>query len=306
MKKKVVFMGTPIFAAEILETLVQLEYIEVVGVVSQPDKKVGRKQILTPTPVKEVALNHQIEVFQPLKIKDDFETVLEWKPDLVITCAYGQFVPASILYAFEYPCLNIHASLLPKFRGGAPIHKAIIQGEKETGITLMQMIDKMDAGVMYAQKKINIDIEDTTASLHDKLIVAGCELLEEKLEAFLNHQLNGVIQEEHLVTIARNISKEEEVIDCNKEVLEVYNHIRGLISWPVGYITLNHKKIKLWQVKLSNIDSDVPVGSLYSYNKALYLKCLNGSIEVLMLQPEGKMKCLAKDYINGSKDLIIK
>ncbi len=302
--KKVVFMGTPVFAASILETLCSLDFIEVIGVVSQPDKKVGRKQVVTLTPVKEVAFKYNIEVFQPTSIKNDYKQVLDWNPDLIITCAYGQFVPKEILYAFEYPCLNVHASLLPKYRGGAPIHKAIINGEKTTGITLMQMITKMDAGVMFAKKEVHIGEDDTTSVLHDKLIIAGCELIKEKLQAFINNELEGIPQDENRVTIAKNISKEEEFIDCNRDKQIVYNHIRGLISWPVGYIVVNEKKLKLWDVKRSDKNFNIEVGTLKSENKRLYLQCANGAIEVCELQLEGKSKSKAIDFINGSKNYI--
>lgn len=304
MKKKVVFMGTPEFAAGILKQLLSMDCVEVIGVVSQPDKKVGRKQILTYTAVKEVALEHNLPVFQPISIKTDYQTILDWKPDCIITCAYGQFVPKEILYGFSYPCLNVHASLLPKYRGGAPIHKAIIQGEKKTGVTLMQMIEKMDAGKMYAQIEVPILFEDTTEILHDRLMKAGCQLLKEKLEAFFNHQLKGVEQNEEEVSIARNISKEEEFIDCNRPVLEVYNHIRGLISWPVGYIIVQDKKIKLWSVALSELNAKASIGSLVYTNKKLLLQCIDGCIEIKEIQLEGKSKAKAADFVNGAKKMI--
>lgn len=304
MKKKVVFMGTPEFAAGILKQLLSMDCVEVIGVVSQPDKKVGRKQILTYTAVKEVALKYHLPVFQPISIKQDYQTILDWNPDCIITCAYGQFVPKEILYGFSYPCLNVHASLLPKYRGGAPIHKAIIQGESKTGITLMQMIEKMDAGKMFAQIEVPILLEDTTEILHDRLMEAGCKLLNEKLPAFLNHQLEGIEQDEKEVTIARNISKEEEYIDCHRPVLEVYNHIRGLISWPVGHIVIQDKKIKLWSVALSDLNANASIGALVYYNKKLLLQCLDGCVEIKELQLEGKSRAKAVDFVNGAKKMI--
>lgn len=304
MKKKVVFMGTPEFAAGILTTLLALPFIEVIGVVSQPDKKVGRKQILTPTPVKQVAMVHQLPVFQPISIKQDYQTLLAWCPDCIITCAYGQMVPKEILYGFEYPCVNVHASLLPKYRGGAPIHKAIIEGETETGVTLMQMVEKMDAGQMYAQVKVAITLQDTTATLHDKLMQAGCQLLKDYLENFLNHKLVGIAQEPAQVTIARNISKEEEWIDCNRETRQVYNHIRGLISWPVGHIIIKDKKIKLWEVAWCDQHLQARAGTLVWKDHKLLLMCADGCVEVVQLQLEGKSRCFAKDFVNGWRSYI--
>lgn len=305
MKKRVVFMGTPDFAAGILNQLLNLDCVEVIGVVSQPDKKVGRKQILTPTPVKQLALEHNLPVFQPISIKTDYQTVLDWNPDLIITCAYGQFVPKEVLYAFPYPCLNVHASLLPRYRGGAPIHKVLINGETKTGVTLMQMVEKMDAGQMFAKIEVPIEITDTTAILHDRLMEAGCLLLKEKLALFLEGKLSGIPQNEQEATIARNISKEEEFIDCNRHVLMVYNHIRGLISWPVGHILIQGKKIKLHDVSLSDLDVNAEPGSLVLHKKVLLLKCLDGCIEIKELQLEGKSKCKASDFVNGSRNYII-
>lgn len=304
MKKKVVFMGTPAFAAQILETLLTLPFVEVIGVVSQPDKKVGRKQILTNTPVKEVALAHGIEVFQPEAIRQDYQRLMDWNPDCLMTCAYGQFLPKEILYCFEYPCINLHASLLPKYRGGAPIHKAIIEGESETGVTLMQMIEKMDAGKMFAKVAVPIELEDTTETLHDKLADAGCCLLQEKLEAFFKHELAGIEQNELEVTIARNISKEEEWVDCDRPVMRVYNQIRGLISWPVAHIVVQDKKIKLWSVSLTSKDVNGKIGCLYWIDKTLLLQCQDGCIQVNELQLEGKSKSKAQDFINGARNYI--
>ncbi len=304
MKKKVVFMGTPVFAAGILKTLLTMPEIEVIGVVSQPDKKVGRKQEIVFSPVKELALAQDLPVFQPESIKTDYQLLIDWHPDLIITCAYGQFVPKEILYGFAYPCLNVHASLLPKYRGGAPIHRAIIQGEKETGVTLMQMIEKMDAGAMYAQKRVPIYPDDTTEQLHDRLMEAGCQLLREKLPAFLDHKLDAKAQQEELVTIARNIRKEEERIDCNRPKKQVYDQIRGLISWPVGHILLEGKKIKLWKAARTDLDFEAKSGSLIGFQKRLFLKCSDGCVEILELQLEGKSRCSSRDFINGCRKMI--
>ncbi len=304
MKKKVVFMGTPIFATAILESLLKLEEVEVIGVVSQPDKKVGRKQVLTPTPVKALAQTCNIDVFQPISIKSDYQQIIDWNPDLVVTCAYGQIVPKEVLYAFEFPCINVHASLLPKYRGGAPIHKAIIEGERETGITLMQMVEKMDAGQMYAKEVVAISIDDTMATLHDKLMLAGSKLINEQLPKFLTNQLVGEAQDERLVSFARNISKDEELIDPRQDVLKVYNHIRGLISWPVGYIIVNDKKIKLHEVALTHQKIKATPGELIQHSHCLYLCCENGLIEIKQLQLEGKSRTTAQDFINGAKNYI--
>ena len=238
-------MGTPIFAAQILEHLLTFP-IELVGVVSQMDKKVGRKQVLTPTPVKEVALKHELTLFQPFKIKEIEKQLKDLNIDVIITCAYGQFLPSSILTCAKEETLNIHASLLPKYRGGAPIHWAVIKGEKETGVSLMRMIKAMDAGEVFAQCKVNIEDNDTTSVVHDKLIACAKTCCDLHLMDILEGRLQGVKQDESLVTFGYNISSEDEHIQFNQSCEEVHNHIRGLIGWPVGYALLQGKRVKFY------------------------------------------------------------
>lgn len=298
--RKVVFMGTPDFACGILDTLINLDYVEVVGVVTQPDKKVGRKQEIQMTPVKQLALSHNIEVFQPISIKTDYDKVLEWKPDVVITCAYGQLIPEVILNAFEFGCVNVHASLLPKYRGGAPIHMAIINGEKQTGITIMQMIKKMDAGDIFYQKSININEDDTTSILFDKLMVVGQEAVREFLPDFFNNNYTRIKQDEDKVTFAYNISKEMEFVSFDRDYETVVNHIRGLISWPIGYGIIEDKKIKLHDVKRVNKKTDEANGTLLGLSDGLLeIACDNKVVGIATLQLEGKGKVSAKDFFNG-------
>lgn len=300
---RVIFMGTPIFSCSILETLINEKY-NVVAVVSQPDKKVGRKQEMQMTPVKKLALANNIEVVQPISIKDEYEKVLAYKPDLIVTCAYGQFIPKVILDYPKYGCINVHASLLPRYRGGAPIHKVIIDGEKETGITIMEMIPKMDAGKMYAKDSVVITEDDTTASLHDKLMVCGANLLKNSLPLYLDGKLPGEIQDESLATFAYNISKEEEYISFKRDVNVVYNHIRGLISWPVGYGVVNEKRIKLHKVRKLVANHNYQSGKILGLeNGALKVACENGYVYLEQLQIEGKKKMSAKEVFNGHKEL---
>lgn len=296
---RIVFMGTPVFATAILEQLI-CDHYEVVGVVSQPDKKVGRKQLLTMTPVKEYALKHGIEVFQPQRIKEDYDQIVTWHPDLIVTCAYGQMIPEHILNMPKYGSLNVHASLLPKLRGGAPIHKAIIYGHEKSGVSIMRMVKQMDAGAYMLQKEVIIGKDDTTAILHDKLMDVGAKAISEAIPLLLNGQACFVEQKEEEATFANNVSKEEEKINANQPVQVVYNHIRGLISWPVGYIVVNGKKIKIHEAKMINDQLLEPVGTLYEYHKKLFLQCQDGSIELLCVQLEGKAKCTANDFINGA------
>ena len=202
-------MGTPIFAAAVLEHLMSFP-IDIVGVVTQSDKPVGRKQVLTQPPVKVVALKYNLNVYQPNKVKEIEEILKELNIDYIITCAYGQFLPQSILNCAKEDALNIHASLLPKYRGGAPIHWSIIKGEHETGISLMRMIKAMDAGEVFAQKSVYITLEDTASSLHDKLILCAQALCSEQLMRVLNREIVPWAQNNDEVTFGYNIQPEDE------------------------------------------------------------------------------------------------
>lgn len=296
---KIVFMGTPIFACAILERLIADQH-EIVGVVSQPDKKIGRKQEVKPTPVKEVALRYGIPVFQPTSIKSDYQCILDWNPDMIVTCAYGQMIPQHILDFPPYKSVNVHASLLPKLRGGAPIHKAIMYGEQKTGVSIMHMIKEMDAGAYMLQKEVVIEEDDTTSILHDKLMECGAIAIQEAISLIENEEAVFVEQDGTQATYAYNISKEEEYIDANRDVQIVYNHIRSLISWPVGYIVVNDKKIKIHEARKGNDSKNHESGQLFVENKQLYLQCSNGTIALHSVQLEGKAKCSAKDFINGA------
>lgn len=296
---RIVFMGTPVFATAILKQLVNDGY-EVVGVVSQPDKKVGRKQIVTATPVHACADTFGIEVYQPISIKEGMEKIQEWNPDLIVTCAYGQMIPVSILEYPKYGSLNVHASLLPKLRGGAPIHKAILYGEKETGVSIMRMMKKMDAGAYMLQEKVTIDDDDTTEILHDKLMECGARAISKAIPLLVDGKAVFVEQNEAEATFAYNVSKEEEIIDPTMDVEKVYAHIRALISWPVGYIVVDGKKIKIHGAKRGTMKNVKTAGTLFVEDKKLFLQCNDGCIELLEVQLEGKGKCTAKDFINGA------
>ncbi|OCN03751.1 methionyl-tRNA formyltransferase [Erysipelotrichaceae bacterium MTC7] len=300
-------MGTPVFACSILKSLVDAKY-NVVGVVSQPDKRVGRKQIIQETPVKELAKSYQIPVFQPVKIKDDYQEILDLKPDLIVTCAYGQFIPEVVLQAPTYGSLNVHASLLPKLRGGAPIHKAIIYGEKETGVSIMRMVKKMDAGDYMLQEKVTITDEDTTGSLHDKLMVAGAKAIVEAIPLLVEGNAVFTAQDESQATFAYNISKEEEKIDMRKSMDEVYNQIRGLIPWPVGYIMFCERKLKIHEVKRTDVTTSEPVGTVFRKEgdkKGLYLSCHGGCLQLTKVQLEGKKACNCSEFINGNGNRVV-
>lgn len=299
MKKRVCFMGTPQFAVAILDALVQSD-VDVVAVVSQPDKKVGRKQILQATPVKERALSYNIPVLQPMKIKESLEELNLLNLDLIVSCAYGQFIPESILNTPQYGSVNIHASLLPKYRGGAPIHKAIINGETESGITIMRMVKKMDAGDIIFQESCPIFEEDDFGSLHDRLQELGSNMIKKYLNELFNPDLITIPQDESLVSFSYNISSEEEFVNFNDSMKNVVNKIRGLNPWPVAHSIIDQKKVKLFKVSQSELKSDKEVGTVLGfYNEGLAVQVKDGVILIKELQVEGKNRMTAQAFYQG-------
>ena len=298
---RIVFMGTPEFSMCVLNKLIEEKY-NIVGCVTQTDKPVGRKKIMTMSPVKTLALKNHINVLQPKNIKEEYQMVLDLKPDLIITCAYGQIIPKVILDYPKYECINVHASLLPKYRGGAPIHHAIINGEKQTGITIMKMVSKMDAGDTLISKAIDIDINDTTASLFDKLMVVASELLVDSLPAYLNGSLKPNKQDESLVSYAYNIARSDEYINFNRDVLVVYNHIRGLISWPIGNSLINGLRIKFYDVEYEVDNSSIPLKVYGLKEGKLKIGTIGGFIYINILQVAGKKKQSASEFYNGYKN----
>ena len=295
--KRVVFMGTPEFAVPVLKKLI--ENTNVVLVVTQPDKQSGRHLELTYSPVKKVALDNKIEVFQPIKIKEDYQIIIDKNPDIIITCAYGQIIPKILLDFPKYNAINVHASLLPKLRGGAPIHKAIIDGYEETGITIMYMSEKMDAGDIISQESLKIDIKDNVGTLHDKLSDIGAKLLIDTLPSIFNETNKRIKQNDEDATFAYNISREEEKIDFNKTSIEVYNQIRGLYPFPTAYATLNNNIIKICESDLIDVISG-KVGEITEINKmGITVKCKDKSIIIKRLKPSGKKEMNSIDFANG-------
>jgi len=299
MKKRVCFMGTPQFAVAILDTLVQSD-VEVVSVISQPDKKVGRKQIIQATPVKEKALTYTIPVIQPDKIKDIIEELEALNLDLIVTCAYGQFIPEKILNLPKYGSVNIHASLLPKYRGGAPIHKAIIQGETESGITLMRMVKRMDAGDILFQRACPIYESDDFGSLHDRLQVLGSEMIQDHLNDLFNLDLKSIAQDESLVSFAYNITSDEEFVNFNDTMTRVVNKVRGLNPWPVAHSIIDSKKVKIFKAIKSELVSEKEVGTVLGlFDEGLAVKVKDGVVLVKELQVEGKNRMTAQAFYQG-------
>ena len=296
---KIVFMGTPIFAVPVLQGLI--DHYEVVGVVSQPDKRVGRRQELKATPIKEVALKYNIPVFQPVKIREDYQEILDLKPDMIVTCAYGQIIPKVILDCPKLGCINVHASLLPKLRGGAPIHKALIDGYDKTGITIMYMDVGMDDGDIISQRETPITEEDTLETLHDRLSVMGRDLLLDTLPSILDGTNNRIQQDEEEVTFAYNIKREEEHIDFHKTSREVFNLIRGLSPHPSANALLFKEEMKIIESKiLSKEYLKASCGEIVEVLKeGFVVKTKDGSILITQVKPFGKKVMDARSYVNG-------
>ena len=296
---KIVFMGTPNFAVPILKGLI--ENYKVVGVVSQPDKKVGRKQILTNTPIKEIALENNIKVLQPEKIKIDYQEILKMEPDMIITCAYGQIIPKELLEFPKYGCINVHASLLPKLRGGAPIHKSIIEGYKETGITIMYMDEAMDSGDIIEQSSTTITDDDTLESLSDRLSIMGKDLLLKTLPSIINRTNNRRKQNLEEVTYAYNIKREEEKIDFSKTSREIFNQIRGLNPIPGAYFLMNGEVTKVYSAYIKKNKTN-EIGIIKNIDKdGIGITTSDSEIVITEIKPFGKKKMYAKDYLNGIK-----
>lgn len=296
-------MGTPAFSVPILEGLLEAGYI-VQAVVTQPDRPVGRKKVITPTPVKEAALKHDLLVLQPEKISgsEEMEKIVELQPDILITAAFGQFLPEKLLQVPKHGAINVHASLLPKYRGGAPVHYSIINGEKETGVTIMEMIKKMDAGGIFAQESLPITKQDDVGTMFDKLSLLGKELLLKTLPSILDGSLTPTPQDEEKVTFSPNITREQEAIDWNKKAEEVDNQVRGMRPWPIAFTTYEDVRWKLLAVEpLAEETTEAPGTIIRKDKKNLWIACGNQTVLAIKeLQPAGKGKQTIQAFLNGS------
>ena len=297
---RAVFMGTPDFAVPILASLI--EKINVVMVVSQPDREKDRKGNTIYSPCKELALANGIEVYQPLKIREEYQKVLDQKPDIIITAAYGQIIPTEILDYPKYGCINVHGSLLPKLRGGAPIHHAIMNGDKEAGVTIMYMAQKMDAGDIISQRKVDIPDDMTLDELYSKLSLLGRDLLIDTLPSVIEVTNNRIKQNEDELTFVYNITKEEEKINFNDTSVNIHNKIRGLSSIPGAYGILNNKRIKIYKSIKTDILSKEKPGTIIDINSdGIFVATNDYVIRLIDIKLEGKKRCLVKDFINGIK-----
>lgn len=298
---KVLFMGTPDFAIPCLKSLIKSEH-NVCGVFTQPDKPKGRGHKVSSPPIKELAVQNEIEVFQPKILKDDetFSIIKKLNPEIIIVVAYGKILPKNIIDYPKYGCINVHASLLPKYRGAAPIQWCVINGEKRTGVTTMYMDVGLDTGDMLLKSETVISDDETSGELHDKLSLIGAELLIETLEKIKNNTIERKKQNDAESSYSPMINKSLCNIDWNKKADEVHNLIRGLNPWPTASTLLNGKVLKIHKTKVSDVKGTDP-GKVVSISPLIVSCADNTAIEVLEVQMEGKKKMCADEFLRGHK-----
>lgn len=297
---KLIFMGTPDFSATVLKGLLESDQYEVLAVVTQPDRAVGRKKEIRITPVKEVALSYGLPIYQPEKLSGspEMEAIMNLGADGIVTAAFGQFLPSKLLAIMNF-VVNVHASLLPKHRGGAPIHYALIQGDRETGVTIMETVKEMDAGDMISRRSIPITDEDNVGTLFEKLAIVGRDLLLDTLPAYLAGDIQPEAQDPSQVTFSPNIRSEEERLDWNKTNRQLFNQIRGMNPWPVAHTLWQGGRFKIYEAELA--DGDGQPGEILEIGKRQLLVATGeGALALKTVQPAGKPKMTISDFLNGA------
>lgn len=303
---KILFMGTPDFALFSLKSLVEYSKnsdISICGVITQPDKPKGRGYALLPPPIKEYALSVGLDVYQPSTLKgEEFEQLLcELSPDLIIVVAYGKILPKNVIDYPKYGCINVHGSLLPEYRGAAPMQRAIIDGKEKTGITIMYMAEGLDTGDMLLTREILIDENDNFENIHDKLGILGAQMLQEIIPMLQNGTAVRIPQDDSLSTYAKKISKEDCLIDFSKSAKEIHDQIRGLSPIPLSFTHLpNGKILKVISSKITDRSTvHANVGTVLSLDDGIEIACGVGSISLTRILPEGKSRMAAADFIRG-------
>ncbi|WP_373808233.1 methionyl-tRNA formyltransferase [Streptococcus ferus] len=296
---KLIFMGTPDFSATVLKGLLEDGDYDIVAVVTQPDRAVGRKKEIRQTPVKELALAANLPVYQPEKLSgsQELQELMTLAADGIVTAAFGQFLPEKLLQSVDF-ALNVHASLLPKYRGGAPIHYALINGDQEAGITIMEMVKQMDAGDMVAKASIAIEESDNVGTLFEKLALVGRDLLLESLPKYLAGEIVPQAQDESQATFSPNITPEEERIDWEKSAREIFNQVRGMNPWPVAHTFLEGQRFKIYQLR--EVPGQGEPGQIIAKTKKeLILAAGQGAVSLEQVQPAGKPRMAIGDFLNG-------
>lgn len=297
----VIFMGTPEFSVPVLEGLIEAGY-EIRAVVTQPDKKVGRKQKIAKTPAKIAAEKHDLPVLQPVKLSgsEEMNQLIDMHADLIVTAAYGQFLPTKFLKSVNIAAVNVHGSLLPKYRGGAPIQYSLINGDKETGITIMEMVKKMDAGDIYAQEAIKIEPEDNAGTLFSKLSILGRDLLLKTLPSIIDGSVKKTPQDPDKVVFSPNITKEQERLSIDMTAEQANNMIRALNPDPGAYLMINGQRFKVWEAEVASDSSSLEAGTAVA-NKGRFAISFadNTVLNLLEVQPSGKKRMNIKNFLNG-------
>lgn len=295
----IIFMGTPNFSATVLKGLLESKQYEILAVVTQPDRAVGRKKEIRMTPVKELALDYGLPIYQPEKLSKsaELDSLMNLNADGIVTAAFGQFLPSKLLDSVNF-AVNVHASLLPKYRGGAPIHYAIINGDKEAGVTIMEMVKEMDAGDMIARRAIPIEETDNVGTMFEKLALVGRDLLLDTLPSYLSGDIKPVPQDKNQVTFSPNISPEEERIDWTKTNRQIFNQIRGMYPWPVAHTLLNGDRFKIYEA--TPVEGAGQPGEILAIGKKeLIVAAGEGALSLKTVQPAGKPKMTIVDFLNG-------
>lgn len=297
----VIFMGTPEFSVPVLEGLIEAGY-EIRAVVTQSDKKVGRKQKIAKTPAKIAAEKHDLPVLQPVKLSgsEEMNKLIDMHADLIVTAAYGQFLPTKFLKSVNIAAVNVHGSLLPKYRGGAPIQYSLINGDKETGITIMEMVKKMDAGDIYAQEAIKIEPEDNAGTLFSKLSILGRDLLLKTLPSIIDGSVKKTPQDPDKVVFSPNITKEQERLSIDMTAEQANNMIRALNPDPGAYLMINGQRFKVWKAEVASDSSSLEAGTVVA-NKGRFAISFadNTVLNLLEVQPSGKKRMNIKNFLNG-------
>ena len=306
-KINIVFMGTPAISAYVLAAMIE-DGFNIVGVIAQPDKPQGRDGQVIKVPTKKVAEANNIPVFQPLKIRKEFEFVNDLKPDLIVTLAYGQIIPQALIDIPKYGCVNLHGSLLPKYRGAAPIQYALIDGEKETGMSLMEMTKEMDAGDVFDVEKVKIEDDDNSTTLFEKMAEAAKVMILRDVEPLINGELKRVPQDVTKVTFCPTIKPEEEKLNFELNVVNVLGWVRALAEKPGAYFFIDDVKYKVYKAEIySNDFGSHQIGEIVKADKnGLVIQCKDGQLGILEIQKEGKKRMDYRSFLNGNQNLLNK
>lgn len=298
-------MGTPEFAVPGLQALLKSPDFEIVGVYTQPDKPVGRKMILTPPPIKTAALTKGLPIFQPEKIKAEADNIRSLKPDLIVVIAYGKIIPQTILDIPQYGCVNVHASLLPKYRGASCLAAPILNGDEESGVTIMKMDAGMDTGDIIKQAGIKLSAKETLSSLHDRLSALGAEILADTLKEYINGTINPQKQDESQASYVPLIKKEDGRLQVNLSAAELERRIRAYNPWPGAFLLLNNgEKIKVLEADTEISANTGKIGEIYTKNGQLALNCGQDILFILKLQRENRKAMNASDFLKGNQDIL--